>query len=145
MIHPNADRSAQNLEIISKDFEVRARRTRILMRFMIRTLLLPGDNPESRVPPKLWRAAVEGFRPTLPRSIGGGHWCHRPASSKKISFGRIKTSCLGLDFNHFNVQFGIARLRCAISPKTGENERARVLGNGQKSKRDVRSEIGHSI
>jgi len=42
-IQPNAGRLAQNLGIISNNFYFSTRRTRILMRFVITPLLLPGS------------------------------------------------------------------------------------------------------
>jgi len=43
-VQPSADRAAQNLEIISKNFQFGTRRTRILMGFIISTMLLGGMN-----------------------------------------------------------------------------------------------------
>jgi len=48
-IQPIADRVNKNLEIISKNFQISTRRTRILMRFIIGTMLLPGTNRKSYV------------------------------------------------------------------------------------------------
>jgi len=41
---PIADRVAKNLEIISKNFQLSAGRTRIFMGFIISPTLLPGTN-----------------------------------------------------------------------------------------------------
>ena len=46
-IRPIAHGVAQNLEIICKKFQHSTRRTRILMGFMISTILLPGTNRKS--------------------------------------------------------------------------------------------------
>jgi len=46
-IQPIADRVTKNLEIISKDFQFGARRTRILMGFVMSTMLLPGTDRKS--------------------------------------------------------------------------------------------------
>ena len=47
-IQPIADRAAQNLEIISKNFQFSTRRTRILMEFIIYYLVLIV-NPMGRI------------------------------------------------------------------------------------------------
>jgi len=46
-IRPIADKVAQNLENISKDFQLSARCTRILMGFIISTMSLRGTNCKS--------------------------------------------------------------------------------------------------
>ena len=47
MVQPIAKRVAQNLEMISKNFQFSIRHTRILMGFIMSTMLLPGTNRKS--------------------------------------------------------------------------------------------------
>jgi len=46
-LQPIADRVAHNLKIISQNFRFSTRRTRILMGFIISTILLDGTNRKS--------------------------------------------------------------------------------------------------
>jgi len=48
-VQPSSDRVAENLEIISKNCRFCTRRTRILMGFIISTMILPGTNRKSHV------------------------------------------------------------------------------------------------
>ena len=47
MLQPIADRVTRNFEIISKKIQINTRRTRILMGFIISTILLPGTTRKS--------------------------------------------------------------------------------------------------
>ena len=48
LLQPIADKVARNLEIISKNFQFSTRRTRILMGFIVSTMLLLDNNRKAR-------------------------------------------------------------------------------------------------
>ena len=88
-IQPIADRVAQNLESVHRNFQVRTRRARILMGLTISTKLLHGANRQSHslnsgTLTKLWKQ----FQDSVPRYLQlavHSQWLYRDTKSMTVS------------------------------------------------------------